>query len=104
MEIQPGIHRLESRVGPRYLFQHMLVGERILLVDSGMAHTPQEVIFPYLRSMGCEPTRIDYLRITHPHSDHFAGNAESREAAPRASLLCGHAGRSTTADPEVSVP
>ena len=101
MEIQPGIHRLESRVGPRYLFQHMLVGERILLVDSGMAHTPQEVIFPYLRSMGYEPTRIDYLLITHPDSDHFGGNAEIREAAPRAFILCGHADRRMIENPDV---
>lgn len=103
MEIVPGIHRLESRVGPRRLFQHVLVGDRILLVDSGMAQTPAELLFPYLRSIGRDPELIDYLLITHPDSDHFGGNAAIRRTMRWGVILCSRADRHMIEDPDVLV-
>jgi hypothetical protein len=38
MEILPGIHRIQSDLGARFMCQYLLVGEeRTLLVDTGLA-------------------------------------------------------------------
>jgi glyoxylase-like metal-dependent hydrolase (beta-lactamase superfamily II) len=100
MECFPGIHRIESRVGTRYLFQHILVGSRIMLIDSGMAQTPQEIIFPYLRSIGRESSRIDYLLVTHPDCDHCGGNAAVREASPHVVMMAPEPDREMIEDPK----
>jgi beta-lactamase superfamily II metal-dependent hydrolase len=42
MEILPGIHRIESDLGE----------QRTVLVDTGLAGTPEEVIVPYLEEIG----------------------------------------------------
>ena len=42
MEILPGIHRIESDLGERFMCQYLLLGEeRTLLVDTGLAGTPE---------------------------------------------------------------
>ena len=50
MEVAPGIHRIESVLGPRPFSQYLLSGERSLLVDTGVQDTPAEVILPFLGS------------------------------------------------------
>ncbi len=90
MEILPGIHRLEGSFGGRYLFQHVLVGEeRILLVDTGIESTPDELIFPYIERIGRARGDVSYVVCTHPDTDHFGGNASVRGAAPACRIL-GH--------------
>ena len=45
MEILPGIHRIESDLGARFMCQYLLVGEdRTVLVDTGLAGTPEETL------------------------------------------------------------
>jgi len=45
VEILPGIHRIESDLGERFMCQYLLVGEdRIILVDTGLSGTPEDVI------------------------------------------------------------
>ena len=40
MEILPGIHRIQSDLGVRFMCQYLLVGEdRTVLVDTGLAGT-----------------------------------------------------------------
>ncbi len=46
-EVAPGIHRIESVLGPRPFSQYLLRGERTLLVDTGIVSTPAEVILPF---------------------------------------------------------
>lgn len=89
MEIRPGIHRIEGRFAGRYLFQHLLIGERILLIDTGVSDTPRELIFPYLESIGRRAEEIDYVLCTHPDADHLGGNCVVRQAAPSCRIL-GH--------------
>jgi glyoxylase-like metal-dependent hydrolase (beta-lactamase superfamily II) len=82
MEVAPGIHRIESVLGPRPFSQYLLRGERTLLVDTGVRETPAEVIFPFLGD-----TRLDLVLVSHADVDHFGGNAAVRAAHPGALLL-----------------
>jgi glyoxylase-like metal-dependent hydrolase (beta-lactamase superfamily II) len=90
MEVAPGIHRIESVLGPRPFSQYLLRGERTLLVDSGVKETPGDVILPALAALGVDPGELDLVLNTHADVDHFGGNEAIRAAAPRA-LVCAHA-------------
>lgn len=89
MEVAPGIHRIESVLGPRPFSQYLLAGERTLLVDTGVAATPVEVIQPFLERAGFDPARLDLVLVSHADVDHFGGNETMRAASPRA-LICAH--------------
>jgi glyoxylase-like metal-dependent hydrolase (beta-lactamase superfamily II) len=88
-EVAPGIYRIESILGPRPFAQYLLREERSLLVDSGIATTPDEVILPAFQELGLDPADLDYVLISHADVDHFGGNAALRAAAPRA-IFCAH--------------
>lgn len=90
MEVVPGIHRIESVLGPRPFSQYLLRGERTVLVDSGVRATPQEVILPWLDERRIDPGEIDLVLVSHADVDHFGGNAAIRAASPSA-LVCAHA-------------
>jgi glyoxylase-like metal-dependent hydrolase (beta-lactamase superfamily II) len=94
MEVAPGIHRIESALGTRFMCQYLLLGEdRTLLVDTGMRDTPEEVIAPYVAGLGRSVADIDDVLISHADVDHCGGNRALRAAAPAARLLCGEADR-----------
>ena len=85
-EIAAGVHRIESDLGPRLMAQYLLVGdERSLLVDTGVAGTPDAVLIPALQRIGIEP---DLIVISHADLDHCGGNRRMRERFPRALLAC----------------
>jgi glyoxylase-like metal-dependent hydrolase (beta-lactamase superfamily II) len=86
MEIAEGIHRIESDLGERFMCQYALAGpERAILVDTGLAGTPAEVIDPYLERAGIEP---DLVLISHADVDHSGGNRSFRQRRPRAAFAC----------------
>jgi glyoxylase-like metal-dependent hydrolase (beta-lactamase superfamily II) len=89
MEVAPGIHRIESILGPRPFAQYLLREERTLLVDTGTKETPADVILPFLQERGVDPEQLDLVLISHADVDHFGGNAAIRAAARRA-LVCAH--------------
>ena len=89
MEVAPGIHRIESVLGPRPFSQYVLRDERSLLVDTGVAETPEAVILPFLASMDLGPDNLDFVLNTHADVDHFGGNAAIRARAPRV-VFCAH--------------
>jgi glyoxylase-like metal-dependent hydrolase (beta-lactamase superfamily II) len=89
MEVAPGIHRIESDLGERFMCQYLLAGEeRTLLVDTGMPETPETVIAPYLASIGRSLEELDLVLITHADVDHVGGRAALRRLSPRALLAC----------------
>lgn len=89
MEVVPGVHRIESDLGPRFVCQYALVGdERTLLVDSGLRDTPLEAIAPALERIGVGLEAVDYLLTSHADVDHCGGNRAFRERSPRARILC----------------
>ncbi len=86
MEIASGIHRIESDLGPRFMCQYALIGdERVLVVDTGLAETPMQVLVPYLEQVGAEP---DFVLISHADVDHCGGDRSMRERYPQALLMC----------------
>lgn len=87
-EVAPGIHRIEFPFAGRLACCYALVGEHVLVVDTGIAGTPAEHILPYLRTAGIDPERIRYVLATHADLDHTGGNGPLLEAAPNALLLC----------------
>jgi glyoxylase-like metal-dependent hydrolase (beta-lactamase superfamily II) len=90
VEVAPGIHRIESTLGPRPFSQYLLRAERTLLVDTGVKETPADVILPFLERERIQPSEIDLVLVSHADVDHFGGNSAIRVAAPRA-LVCAHA-------------
>ncbi|MEA2594265.1 MAG: hypothetical protein QOF01_734 [Thermomicrobiales bacterium] len=89
MEIVPGIHRIESVLGPRPFSQYLLREGRSLLVDTGIVSTPDEVILPFFARVGLDPADLNVVLTSHADVDHFGGNAAIRAASPRA-IFCAH--------------
>jgi glyoxylase-like metal-dependent hydrolase (beta-lactamase superfamily II) len=89
MEVAPGIHRIESSLGARFMAQYLLVGEaRRLLVDTGMPDTPAGALRPYLESIGLGLDAVDDVLISHADLDHSGGNRALRALHPRARFAC----------------
>jgi len=89
MEIAPGIHRIESSLGVRFMAQYVLTGDaRTLLVDTGMSDTPAAVIGPYVESVGLGLAAIDDVVISHADLDHSGGNRSLRELHPSVRIAC----------------
>jgi glyoxylase-like metal-dependent hydrolase (beta-lactamase superfamily II) len=94
MEILPGIHRIESDLGVRFMCQYLLVGEdRTVLVDTGIAGTPEEVIIPYLEEIALSLEDIDEVIISHADVDHCGGNRALKERHPSLWFSCGEPDR-----------
>jgi glyoxylase-like metal-dependent hydrolase (beta-lactamase superfamily II) len=94
MEILPGIHRIESDIGERFMCQYLLVGEeRTVLVDTGLAGTPEEVIVPYLGEIRLGVEDVDEVIISHADVDHCGGNRALKEMNPELRFSCGEADR-----------
>ncbi len=86
MEIAEGIHRIESDLGERFMCQYVLAGrERAVLVDTGLADTPADVIVPYLGRAGLDP---HFVLISHADNDHVGGNRALRDLHPDAIFTC----------------
>ena len=94
MEILPGIHRIESDLGARFMCQYLLTGEdHTVLVDTGLAGTPEEVIIPYLEGIGLTLGDIDEVIISYADVDHCGGNRAAEGEAPLPVVFVRRAGR-----------
>lgn len=94
MEILPGIHRIESNLGVRIMCQYLFVGEdRTILVDTGLATTPDDVIIPYLEEIGLSIEDLDEVIISHADLDHCGGNRALKEKHPKLRFSCGEPDR-----------
>lgn len=100
MELYKNVHQMQSLFGGRNLFQYLFVGENIILVDTGIAETPEEVIFPYLDHLKIRPEAITFAIVTHPDLDHQGGNDAIKRASPRTLLACGEADRALVEHPQ----
>jgi glyoxylase-like metal-dependent hydrolase (beta-lactamase superfamily II) len=87
MEILPGVHRIESIFDRRLVTSYLLVGKRGLLIDSGLAYTPEETILPYLNRLGISVEQITWLVVTHASGDHFGGNHVIKSQSPGTTIV-----------------
>lgn len=85
MEVSPGIHRIETDLGPRSMAQFFLMGEeRSMLVDTGLASTPEASILPFVEATRAGGHGPDVVLVSHADVDHCGGNSVIRKAYPQA--------------------
>ena len=99
MELYRNVYQMRSLFGGRNLFQYLFVGDNIVLVDTGIATTPGEVIFPYMDRLKLKPHQLTLAITTHPDLDHQGGNASIKQASERTYLACGEVDRVLVEDP-----
>lgn len=101
MELYPGVHQIASLFGGRNLYQYLFVGERMtVLLDSGVADTPEQVIFPYMEQIGLRPQQLTLAITMHADLDHQGGNAALRAASRHTLLACHRDDRKLIESPE----
>ncbi len=81
-EVLPNIHSIQSVFDGRLLTSYLLVGDKAMLIDSGLAYTPQETILPYLQEIALPLEMICWLVVTHASGDHYGGNGVLKERSP----------------------
>ncbi|MFZ3147650.1 MAG: MBL fold metallo-hydrolase [Methanothrix sp.] len=59
---------------PRFVYAFLIYGERIWLIDSGVAGS-ERIILDYLKKTGRSPEEISNLVLTHAHPDHIGASA-----------------------------
>lgn len=102
MELYPGVHQIASLFGGRNLYQYLFVGERMtVLLDSGVADTPERVIFPYMEQIGLRPQQLTLAITMHADLDHQGGNAALRAASRHTLLACHRDDRKLIEAPDV---
>lgn len=89
MQITKHVHSLKvpfqiiDRSGlkiPRFVYVHLIYGEKICLIDSGVASSEQ-LIFDYLRKTGRRPEEISLIILTHSHPDHIGSALAIKKAS-----------------------
>jgi glyoxylase-like metal-dependent hydrolase (beta-lactamase superfamily II) len=100
MEIFPQVHQICSGIADRHLFQYLFLGDNVLLLDTGTAATPRDVILPYMQQLGIAPERLTMAVNTHADADHHGGNSALKHMAGNALLACGDADRVVIEDPD----
>ena len=80
-----GIYRLRVPFEGIYTSVFLIEAERVrILVDCGTtAQDVEDVILPALKKMGCAPTDIAMLVLTHRHGDHAGGLEALLQHAPQ---------------------
>jgi glyoxylase-like metal-dependent hydrolase (beta-lactamase superfamily II) len=76
MEIRSNTFMISTQFWGRELNLFLVRGERLLLIDSGVAGMPPDLILPYMAEHGLAAQDLSLLANTHAHADHMGGNAE----------------------------
>ena len=98
--------RIEQVVEPlddgRFLSVFLLVGARgVVLVDTGLAGTPERTIGPALAARGLGWEDVRAVVVTHADVDHCGGLGAVRRLAPRATTIAGAADRALVESSEL---
>jgi glyoxylase-like metal-dependent hydrolase (beta-lactamase superfamily II) len=99
MQLYDHVYQVQSLFGGRNLFQYLFVGENTVLVDTGIAETPEKIIFPYMDRLGLPPGKLTLAVTTHADLDHQGGNDSIKANSPHTLLACGEADRELVEDP-----
>ena len=75
--IQKGLYRITTPFDTTgTVFLYVLKGDRVALIDTGVAESPTQVIQPALAEIGMAISDVSLVLNTHAHLDHSGGNAE----------------------------
>jgi glyoxylase-like metal-dependent hydrolase (beta-lactamase superfamily II) len=90
-EIAEKIYMIDDQLYsiPQYGSVYLLNEEKKALVDSGPS-TSAGVVLDGIRESGVSPEDIDYLTVTHIHSDHDGGVGLPIKNMPKAQVLVHH--------------
>lgn len=99
MQLYPGVYQIQSLYGGRNLFQYLFVGDNVVLVDTGIATTPEKTIFPFFDSLKLRPQQLTLAVTTHADLDHQGGNGAIKRISPGTVLSCGEADRRLIENP-----
>lgn len=88
MEVAPGVYRVEFAIGTKPMAMHVLDGDGLTLIDTGLPDTPETVYLPAIRELGRWPEDVRLVVITHADADHIGGNRAVRRRFPHALLAC----------------
>ena len=100
MELYPSVYQIQSLYGGRNLFQYLFVGDNVVLVDTGIASTPEATIFPFFDEIKLKPQRLTLSVTTHADLDHQGGNDAIKKISPGTLLSCGEGDRELVENPE----
>lgn len=81
MLVTDKIHVVKNPMSDIFSATYIIVGQEIAIIDSGPPGSPEERIFPYLKSIGYDPTDISIVVNTHWHGDHQGGNWEIKNVS-----------------------
>jgi glyoxylase-like metal-dependent hydrolase (beta-lactamase superfamily II) len=100
MEIFRHVYQIGSSIADRNLFQYVFVGDNIVLLDTGASNTPHETIFPFLKKIGVDASRLTMAINTHADADHHGGNSSLKQVAVHMQLACGEQDRLMIESPD----
>ncbi len=100
MRIFPNVYEIRSLFGDRYIKQYLFVGDRVLLLDSGVIDTPDSQIYPYMEKIGIAPGKLSMVIAMHADGDHHGGLPAIRDASIYTLLACHSGDRELIEDPE----
>lgn len=92
IKLSDHLYQLGTKRFPVYLS----LGERGMIIEGGTCGTA-DLIARQIAELGVEPTRIDYLALTHTHADHIGAVPRLRELWPHLRILAGPIAAATLA-------
>ncbi len=100
MKIFPNVYEIKSVFGNRYIYQYLFVGDITILLDAGVAATPNSAIFPYLEKIGISPRQLTMVIAMHADADHHGGLPAIKDASAGTLLACHREDLQLIEDPE----
>ncbi len=87
-EVAPDVYRLDWAIGTKPMASYLLTGDGVILIDSGLPDTPEQVYLPALEAVGRQSEDVRLLIITHADADHIGGNHAARALFPNLMIAC----------------
>lgn len=80
-KVADDIYLVKQPMGDIFTGIYVILGKRVVVIDTGLEASPEDYLFPFLRSAGRNPRDISLVINTHGHGDHIDGNPGVREAS-----------------------